>query len=146
MPPGEFCVFRGLTQSSDGPVCSDDAVVIWSTHAAHAPQESLSTAPFRHVYFGFVEMPSFLLHAVAKHRMRARLVDYSDGPEQLAVPIEGISVLGGPSLHPRTLTMTLPAPLTVSTHDDACVFDSYRGVFIGVIGASRRGSARRGLD
>ena len=93
------------------------------------------TARVRDVYFGFVDMPSFVIHAVAVHARRARLVDYRFGPDEVPVPLlDGLTTLGGAALGTRTLTMTLPAPLALGGDGEGCTFDSYRGSFIGVLG------------
>jgi len=133
MPASTFCVYRGSMRDSGGAVCDGDAVVIWSAHSTldHADGGAAVT-PARNVYFGFVDMPSIVVHAVADRPTRARLIDYLPAPA--AAPIElGVSTtVGKAAVGSRTLTMTLPAPLPSSDNEE-CAAESYRGVFIGVV-------------
>lgn len=139
MPPGAFCVYRGAVRSADGAICSDDALVIWSSHLpTDRHNDALARLPASDVFLGFVDEPSLVFHAVATLRTRAHLSDYRLAPGQEAVPLDGLTTLGGGTVGPGALTMTLRSPLALGVDEEPCALGSYLGIFIGVIGQSRK--------
>jgi len=130
MSAGEFCVYRGEASAASGRICDDDAVVIWSTHASDSP---LDDTPPRDVYVGFVDAPSLLLHALAVHPTRSRVVDLRAASGEEPTPLDGLMTLGG-SADGQTLTLQLRAPLRATGGWRACGPERYRGVFVGVLG------------
>lgn len=147
MPFGAYCVYRGAAMLEGAPACGDDVVVIWSTHSG----DLAALLQPRDVYLGFVEAPSFLVHAVATDRGLARMRDYRVEPDAPPMGLDGLAILGwespiAPSRASRTLTMTLPAPLALAKGDDVCAFDTYRGQFVGLLDVVRGAPARASTD
>jgi hypothetical protein len=134
MPPGEYCVYRGIISSPAGTICNGDAVLIWSTHAER-PTEQVSTgaAVGRDVFFGFVDEPSLVMHAVAVRRTHARMVDYSPGTDQVHAPLDGVATLLRQSPGWGGLTMKVRPSISLAAGEGACDFAAYRGLFVGLM-------------
>ena len=136
MPPGEFCVYRGAITSEDGAVCVDDAIVIWSSHDEAAPENDRGPdGGARDVFFGFLE-PSLVMHGVAPARTSARLVDYSPTEDRLDTPLDGLTTVG-----PGSITMKLSGSVAIGSAAGGCQFDSYRGVFVGLMQAPQESAS-----
>lgn len=134
MPAGEFCVYLGAITAADGTVCVEEAVAIWSSHGATAASDGdrRETDAPRDVFIGFLE-PLLVMRAVAPARLSARLVDYGpiDGPSKTS--LDGLTTLERRVAEPGSITMKLRGPLALGTGAERCEFESYRGVFVGLM-------------
>jgi hypothetical protein len=131
MPPGEFCVYVGAITASDGTICAEDAVAIWSSYDAEAAHDAdgRETDAAHDVFIGFLE-PLLVMRAVAPAGLRAKLVDYSPTGDT-SKALDGMTTLERRVA--ESLTMTLRGSVALGTGDERCEFDSYRGVFIGLM-------------
>jgi hypothetical protein len=137
MPPGEYCVYRGAITSRGGATCIHDAVMIWSAHGV-VPQQREAVQPQadpeRDVFLGFVD-PPLVMRAISRARMSAQLTEYSRSSDRPETPIDGFTVLIRRLAERGALTMKLHPSVAVirDAGGPQCDFDSYRGVFVGVI-------------
>ena len=143
MPAATFCVYRGVAFGRRGEVCAPDAVVIWSSFDANAPDRVGAVEPesgsTRVIYLAFVADPEFVLRASVGQSDRADVVGYTAGRDQASQPLAGQMTL-------RTLSSGSTASVDVLNivlredwreprrlHSGNCVFASYSGTFLGVI-------------
>lgn len=143
MPPGTFCVYRGLIVGSAGETCAEDVVALWSSYTpaqlADATRES--AVPSRSVFVAFVGAADLVMRGVVDpgRSDRARMVSYTLAGDEEPAPLVGETSLGSSG------AVGAPgAVLTVDVHDPGsttsgpCAFGSFHGTFLGVIGNRRR--------
>jgi hypothetical protein len=139
MPPGTFCVYRGVIIGGAGELCADDVVALWSSYAPTqlADARPGDPVPSRSVFIAFVGAADLVMRGVVEpgQGYRAHMVSYTLGEDEEPVPLVGETLLrssgaaGAPS---AILTVDIKDP--ASTAAGACAFGSFHGTFLGLIG------------
>jgi hypothetical protein len=130
MQAGVFCVYSGVALGSDGAICGDRMIAIWSRLAE--PRRA-KPGPGS-VYLGFVPFTDFVVRAVSNPTAtnQAAIIGYSTDDQEIGASgtaeLRFEFVHGGPGFEVLTLRTEQPVLLP-----SGCGITAYDGTFIGVL-------------
>lgn len=134
MPAATFCMYRGVALGSDGAVCANDVVAIWSSFALEAVAREDGTKKTRGsepgVHLAFVAEPEIVLRAIADSHQgdHAVMVGYTLGSNR-PQPLAGTITLqiGAPSV------LRLELATSGRSGVAGCALASYVGAYFGLL-------------